>query len=501
MPFARGIQEITSTGDTVTITDPDGPVTNLETSGGGGGLDQLTGDVTAGPGTGSQAATLVATSSVQKIIQENLGLPFFNPANPIYATAGPIGIGNATNDTTAMTNCAAAMVTAGGGRMVWPAGLFKINTWPTFTVFNASSIEQFPYAIEGQGKGITVFDSYANSQSTSVTQVSESSGESNFYTPSEFLKGLTINGTHATGTAVGCVFGDYSYLSFHDVEIQDFPNTGAYKIINNYQWTEGISYRSCVVNNCGYTWDFNVTATGYGSFDYWDVEEMYVNANANQSIIVDEVTGGAAIQHLGCHFRIVANCQNGATNTGAFMWLKGASTYNECDWDVHCEVDGGGAVNHTSFIMTGSISGGTGTMYFFGTFRTPTFSGGPYQLEMSGNIYIPGLYVGTGFTMAGPSPLSTYAYNGPSTQTITSGTPWVNTLGYDVVLYIPITLATTATLKFVQQNYNISGAGATLLTAPTAGTAFVFTVKVHTNEQIRLDISSGSIGTVQAYFG
>ena len=140
-------------------------------------------------------------------------------------------------------------------------------------------------------------------------------------------------------------------------------------------------------------------------------------------------------------------------------------------------------------------------MYFFGATQTPTFSGGAYQLEMSGNIYIPGLYVGTGFTMAGPSPLSTYAYNGPSTQTITSGTPWVNTLGYDVVLYIPITLATTATLKFVQQNYNISGAGATLLTAPTAGTAFVFTVKVHTNEQIRLDISSGSIGTVQAYFG
>ena len=493
MPFARGIQEITSTGDTVTITDPDGPVTNLETS--GSGLDQLTGDVTAGPGTGSQAATLASTTNVKEIISAQL--PFFDPANPIYATAGPIGIGNATNDTTAMTNCAAAMVTAGRGRMVWPAGVFRINTWPSFAT---SSSLGFPYAIEGQGKVVTVFNSYASSQATSLTQVGIAPG-GNLPSPSEWLRGITIDGTNATSTAVGVVFGDTSYLSYHDVEIRNFPLTGAYKIINNLQWTEGIAFRSCVVNNCGYTWDFNVTSTGYGSFDYWDAEEMYVNANANQSIIVDEVTGGAAIQHLGCHFRVVANLQNGASNTGAFMWLKGNSSYAWCDWDVHCEIDGGGAVNHTSFIfVAGGISNGFGTMYFYGNPQAPSISGG-YDIEMAGNVNIAGLYTGTGFTVAGSQGISTYCYNGPTPPTLASGTPWVNTLGYDVVLYIPITLATTATLKFVQQNYNISGAGATLLTAPTAGTAFVFTVKVHTNEQIRLDISSGSIGTVQAYFG
>ncbi len=36
--------------------------------GGGSGLDQLTGDVTAGPGTGSQAATLVGTTNVDSVI-------------------------------------------------------------------------------------------------------------------------------------------------------------------------------------------------------------------------------------------------------------------------------------------------------------------------------------------------------------------------------------------------------------------------------------------------
>ena len=37
----------------------------------GSGLDQLTGDVTAGPGTGSQVATLVATTNVGSIISAN----------------------------------------------------------------------------------------------------------------------------------------------------------------------------------------------------------------------------------------------------------------------------------------------------------------------------------------------------------------------------------------------------------------------------------------------
>ena len=36
MGLPKGIQKLTSTGMTVTITDPTGPVTNLEASGGGG---------------------------------------------------------------------------------------------------------------------------------------------------------------------------------------------------------------------------------------------------------------------------------------------------------------------------------------------------------------------------------------------------------------------------------------------------------------------------------
>ena len=59
----------------------------------GGGLNQLTGDVTAGPGTGSQAATLVATAAVKAIIAAN--------ATVAGASAREVAIG--TGATTVVT--------------------------------------------------------------------------------------------------------------------------------------------------------------------------------------------------------------------------------------------------------------------------------------------------------------------------------------------------------------------------------------------------------------
>lgn len=56
------ITSITSTGGSITVTNPGGPTTNLEVSVAAGGITQLTGDVTAGPGTGSQASTIVASA-------------------------------------------------------------------------------------------------------------------------------------------------------------------------------------------------------------------------------------------------------------------------------------------------------------------------------------------------------------------------------------------------------------------------------------------------------
>lgn len=55
---ASGITLITSTGGSVTITNPAGPTVNIEVA--AAGITRLTGDVTAGPGSGSQVATIAA---------------------------------------------------------------------------------------------------------------------------------------------------------------------------------------------------------------------------------------------------------------------------------------------------------------------------------------------------------------------------------------------------------------------------------------------------------
>jgi hypothetical protein len=62
---AGGISKVTSTGGTVVVTNASGPTVNLEVPSGQDGINQLTGDVTAGPGTGSQAATLAAVATAQ----------------------------------------------------------------------------------------------------------------------------------------------------------------------------------------------------------------------------------------------------------------------------------------------------------------------------------------------------------------------------------------------------------------------------------------------------
>ena len=56
---------VESTDGSVTVTGGSGPTVNLSVPASSGGIDQLTGDVTAGPGTGSQAATLATVATAQ----------------------------------------------------------------------------------------------------------------------------------------------------------------------------------------------------------------------------------------------------------------------------------------------------------------------------------------------------------------------------------------------------------------------------------------------------
>ena len=413
---------------------------------------------------------------------------YFYMNNPAYATSGAIGVGSTAADTAALNNAATAMKALGYGVLLIPAGTYQISSFPSFAGTAGGGLT---YAVRGMGSKITVLKSYATSLATSLTVNAPTS----FITGAPEWGGFTIDGTNATGTAVGIAWGDVSYGAFQDVDIANFTLAPAFQFTNNNGWTEGMRFTSVRINNCLAAIDFNITATGYASFSYWNVESLYVNANANQSVIVDEASlGPVPMIHLGGFWRITANRQNGATTTGKMFWIKGFSSYSNVEWNINAEIDGGAAVNHTSFVIANGSAGinGFGTINFLGAFVAPTLSGGGYQIECVGNIYIPGLYTpASGFILAGGA-VAQFPYNAPTAVTLVSGTEYVNTQNADLTLYVSISMSAAGTLKFVQQNYTISAAGPTVLTA-TVATEFMFTIKLHTNDHVRLDLASGSI--------
>jgi hypothetical protein len=196
---------------------------------------------------------------------------------------------------------------------------------------------------------------------------------------------------------------------------------------------------------------------GYGSFDYWTVDSLYMQANANQHGIVSEVSRGLAenIQRLGTRMRVTGNFHTGATNTGWFFWIKGNDTWNDTVWQIDCEI-GGATVAHNSVKISngvGAITGnGTFILYAFGP---ASFTGGVYQFGVTGQLCVYGVSDDDGlhFRQArrpgyvdlsqGASPprggTAASPVAGQYPNTVTIATSWQNTTGFDVFVTIPIT--------------------------------------------------------------
>jgi hypothetical protein len=86
------------------------------------GITQLTGDVTAGPGSGAKAATLVATANTRAIIKE-IGLPVFNVKDPLYGALGngvvnAAGDGHITNGLAVFTSASGVFTAADVGKAI-----------------------------------------------------------------------------------------------------------------------------------------------------------------------------------------------------------------------------------------------------------------------------------------------------------------------------------------------------------------------------------------------
>jgi hypothetical protein len=454
---------------------------------------------------GAYITVVTSVASVQAMISQQY--PVFYVGDPLYTTTGPIGIGNTTNDTAALTAAAAAMATNGSGILLLPPLTLQISTFPTFAA-NMTNLN-LPYAMRGFGQNVSIIKSYASSLANSLG----CTATSDFVTSGPAWRGFTIDGTNATSTAVGLHWTDVSDVEFDDVNISNFTLTDSFYFHNINGWSEDIVFSSVTASNSKNILHFAVGSAGYSSFDYWVIDKLYSDVNANQNWITEEAslnTGGTnplQTLHEGCKIRGTINAHNAATNTGALLNFLGWSAWTNTMFDIHAEVDGGSATSHTSlkFANNNATWQGDGIFTLLGTFQSPSFSGGSYQAEFSGRLTIPGLYPGSGggITVAGSGGGSvTYISNQPTPPTLTSGTAWTNNLGWDVVLYIPYTLtASSATLKLVQQAYTISAAGATVITSPVVSMAGMLTLRVNNNERIRIDVSTGTIGTVQAFWG
>jgi hypothetical protein len=317
---------------------------------------------------------------------------------------------------------------------------------------------------------------------------------------------MTIDGTNATGTAVGFQFQDTNTLKLHNLCVRNFTaGTSSYGLdfYNNIGWSEENVFDNVAIHNCNGTIHFSIGPNGFPSFDYWTFESLFIDIAANQSGFVEEASSSttnnpsAQIQHEGCFIRMTTNANNGATNTGALFWFKGDSEWKNTNCIITGEIDGGGAVNHTSFIFGGGAFDGFGHVQLGGAWQSPTFNGGPYQILLNGYIGIPGWGSSTAsMTIAGGDGVATYSLNAPGAASVSSGAVYVNSTGCDIIVEVAITMAAAATLKFVRQSFTISAAGPTVLTNGAAATAFIWPILVHFNEQIRLDVSSGTIAAI-----
>lgn len=250
----------------------------------------------------------------------------------------------------------------------------------------------------------------------------------------------------------------------------------------------------------------------YGSFDYWNVEALYLVAGPNQSGIVSDVPRGTngVIDRVGSTWRVTGNfIRAGSTNTGAFMWLKGPDRWGETFFDIAAEIDGdGNSPQHQAIRLddTGSYLQGTGRIFLY-YFAPGPVVGGLYQFGLSGRMCIAGVY-GDGtdsVTISGGNRGVTGAV-GPDSYpgSVSLATPWQNNTGADVFVTVPVRFTGNGTAGW---NVDIwSGlpsaltAGIVQAAAPASGYTIPLTFIHYANMWARVDGTACTLGTPVARF-
>lgn len=456
------------------------------------GSVQLAGDL-SGVAT---APTISATTNVRSI-HKHIGMNVFNITDPKYGTAG---LGNATQDTAALAAAVSDAVTTGSGVIYAPAGTYLINSWPNFQ----SVGNRLPYALRGDGKGLTVFMSYATSLSTSLTASCPSYNTSDPTESATEWGGFTIDGTNASGGASGIHWQNISSVTFRDILFQNFT-TGDGMYFNNVNgWCERVTIISVETRNCLNAIRYDTQSTGYGSFDYWDVVGLYVSAGADQNAVVSEVpkSSGAVIDRTGTRFRLVANLDAGySSNAGKLFWLKGYDKWTDVAWNVNAEPSGGNTFKHTTIQMDDSSAAMTGTGIFTAYYLGPcVFAGGVYQFVVTGHLAVNGITGDATFSIEAGIELTRFIFNNPTgyASSVTSGTSWQNNLVGDVFVTIPVTFTSSTTAGTVTWNVDVwSGlpAGSATIASAKLGVTISITFVHYASRWARVDVTNATLGT------
>ncbi|MEO5949932.1 MAG: hypothetical protein ABIQ04_00620 [Candidatus Saccharimonadales bacterium] len=436
--------------------------------------------------------TLKVTNNV-RTIQRSLGVNVFSITDPKY---GGAGLGSMTQDTAALNAAFQDMVASGGGVLYAPAGTYKISSWPTIVPLN----NKLPYSIQGAGRSATVFMSYAPNLAASLMVHNPSFNPGSASEDSGVWNGFTIDGTNAGPGAVGFQWGDVSTVTFSDINIQNFTQGDGMYFNNQYGWTERVTMQSVVVLNCQNALRFAVQSGAYGSFDYWNVDGLFVSANASQSAVVSEASLGigGTIQRQGSKFRMVANMASGTVNTGKLFWIKGDDSWYDVTWNVNAEANGGAAVKHVSIQMDNGSASFGGIGEFRAYYLAPAvLAGGAYQFAIAGMVTVAGITDNDGSqtTFTG-NPIGRMIYNNPSgyQSSVSSGSSWQNTLNADVFVTIPVTFTGNGTAGWNVDVWNGLPAGQTVAAGP-AGVTIPITFVHYAKRWARLDVTNGTIGT------
>jgi hypothetical protein len=444
-------------------------------------------------------AAETSPAGIRPIIQ-NVGATVYNIMDPTYATGGTPGAGTASADTTAITNAVAAMKTAGSGRLYFPPGLYKPTTMPTFAPVATTGRIMLPFAVSGEGKSVSIVQPANSTLATSLTVNNPAFNSSNASYGCAEWSGLTIDGTNATGTAVGVAWGDVSGGKFRDFRVANYTAADGFFWHNNLGWTEEMVFDSVLVENCANLFHFQADSTGFSSYDYWDMTGVIFELYANQNGWTEEATSlSGGIQHVGSQIRFGCNAHTGTTNTGSLFLLKGNSQFTNCEWGIHAESDGS-SVSHHSFTMQTSSSyvGGFGVIDVW--LAGNTIAGGGYQFQPVGYINVTGYVLGPPFVL-GPA-VNRGLFNTPSTggsginaypSSVTNGTSFQNTTGTDMFVTVPVAFTAAGTAKVNADTYSSLAAGPTVAAGPSGVTVPITFVHL-AGGWARIDVTNATIG-------